>query len=161
MHKLIPFIFCILIIGCAENGISDPPDISIQVLQSTPDTITVENRVMYLSTYLWRDFQPMIGVNGSALIGLFYVTAIDSFRLSSNISADAVWIIHNNQVWKSLFSHEPAPDPELRPNRIVKIARNGPPWGPDVFVDVIVRITDGKGGSKLLRSSKQGIGSTH
>lgn len=160
MIKFLPALISLLLVGCLDHGISFPPDIPVQKLLSTPDTIVVENRSMALSTYMWRDFQPMSSENGQFLIAIVFVTAIDTIQIPSNISADAVWIVHNNQVWKSWLSNKDAPAPEFKPNRIVKVARDGPKWGPDVYVDVIVRVTDGKGRSQLLRGSKQYIGRT-
>jgi len=159
-NKIIVTFISLLIIGCSDNGISIPPDISIQELLSTPDTITVENRKMYLTTYMWRDFQPISPENGKPLIAIVYVTAVDTSQISENISADAIWIIYNGQVWKSLFSKENIPSEVLKPNQVGKIAREGPKWGPNIFVEVIVRVTDGKGGSQLLRGSNQYIGRT-
>jgi len=45
----------------------------------------------------------------------------------------------------------------LRPFRIVKIARNGPKWGPGIYVSVIVRLKN-KTKGYLLRADEQLIG---
>ncbi len=159
MKKFVIAFISLFIFGCSDDGVSIPPDIPIQKLLSTPDTIVVENRRIYLSTYMWRDFQPISPENGHPLIAIVYLTAVDTIPLPKNISADGIWIVYNNEVWKSWLTSESTP-PEIKPNRLVKVAREGPKWGPNVFVDVIVRITDGKGGSQLLRGSKQYIGRT-
>jgi hypothetical protein len=153
MFLLITFVA----IGCSDIGVSVPPDIPINQLLTSPDTIHIDTRHLYLSTFMCRDFQPISPPGGKPLIAIIYVTATDTAQLPSSISTDAVWVVYNNQVWKSWFTNELAPD-ELKPNRIVKIAREGPKWGPHVYVDVIVRVYDGKGGTLLLRAPKQWIG---
>ncbi len=37
------------------------------------------------------------------------------------------------------------------------VARNGPKWGPDIKVDVVVRIVDRAGNEYLLKASNQKI----
>lgn len=137
-----------------------PPDIPVPQLLAALDTIVVAGRQLYLSTYMWRDFQPISPPNGKPLIALIYVTATDSIRLPSNISVDAVWIVYNNEVWKSWLSDANPSSPQQIPNRIEKVARDGPKWGPHVFVDVIVRVYNGSGTSFLLRASNQWISRT-
>ena len=147
----------IIVFGCSDNGVSVPPEIPVNQLLDSPDTILVDNRQLCLSTDMWRDFQPNSPPNGKPLISFIYVTATDTAQLPSSISTDAVWIVYNNQVWKSWFTNEPIARDLLKPNRIVKIAREGPKWGPDVNVDVIVRVYDGKGTQLLLRAPNQWI----
>lgn len=150
----------LILVGCSDNGVSVPPDIPINQLLASPDTVRIDTRQFYLSTYMWRDFQPISPPDGKPLIAIIYVTATDTAQLPSSISTDAVWIVYNNQVWKSWFTNEPIAPSELKPNRIVKIAREGPKWGPHVNVDVIVRVYDGKGARLLLRAPNQWIGRT-
>jgi len=146
--------------ACSDNGILNPPpppEIPISQLQASPDTILVEGRRLYLTTYLWRDFQPFSPPDGKPLISLVYITAIDTTQLPESITSDAVWIVYNDQVWRSWFTNEPGGPSELKPYLIVKIAREGPKWGPNVSVDVIVRVTDGRGNSQFLRAPNQPI----
>jgi len=160
MNKFVLLLISLILIGCSDNGISVPPDIPINQLLSSPDTILIDTRYFYLSTYIWRDFQPISPPDGKPLIAIIYITATDTAQLPASISADAVWILYNNQVWKSWFTNETISPSEFKPNRLVKIARNGPKWGPHVYVDVIVRVYDGKGGNQMLRASKQWINRT-
>ncbi|MGA2784859.1 MAG: hypothetical protein ABSF09_09210 [Candidatus Bathyarchaeia archaeon] len=156
--KIVELISITLILfGCSDNVVSVPPDIPINQLLASPDTIRIGTRQLYLSTYMWRDFQPISPPDGKPLIAIIYVTGIDTAQLPGSISTDAVWIVYNNQVWKSWYSNESIPPDELRPNRIVKIARNGPTWGPNVYVDVIVRVHDVNGATLMLRAPNQWI----
>ncbi len=158
MRICMSLVVAMSLIGCSQNPVSAPPDISINQLLASPDTISVDGTQLYLATYMWRSFQPICPPDGTPLIAICYVTGTDTTQLPSTISADAVWIVYDNQVWKSWFTNEPPPSDELRPNRIVKYARDGPKWGPQINVDVIVRVTDQKGNSQLVRASDQWIG---
>ena len=143
--------------GCSDNGVSVPPEISISELLAAPDTITVEGRKLTLSTYMWRDFMPASPPDGHPLLAILYITAADTAQLQSSISADAVWIVHNQEVWKSWLANDPSQQPR---NRIAKMARDGPKWGPGIYVPVIVRVVNGQGKTYLLRADDQFIGRT-
>ncbi|MEG8946773.1 hypothetical protein [Rosettibacter firmus] len=160
LKNLMLFFISLTIISCTENEEPTPPDIPINQLLSAPDTISIDSRKIYLSTYMWRDFQPISPPDGKPLTALIYITAKDTLNIKNLITADALWIVYNNQVWKTWLSDEIVPENELMPNRIVKIARNGPKWGPNVTVDVIVRIFNNKGNSYLLKASNQRINRT-
>lgn len=155
---IFPILVCCLI-GCKDNGVSvsEPPDIPISELLAADDTITVEGRQLFLSTYMWRDFQPISPPDGKPLIAIVYVTATDTARLPISISTDAIWVVFNNQVWKSWFTNQQIMTNGL--NQIAKLARDGPKWGPEVYVDVIVRVKHGQG-NQFLRASNQWIGRT-
>ena len=141
--------------GCIDEGIPVPPDIPIERLLTAPDTISVRGRSLALSTVIWRDFMPVSPPDGQPLVALVYVSAADPAPLPPSLSADALWIVHENQVWKSWLTNEESPDHP--PNRIAYVARNGPRWGPGGSVDVIVRILDGGRAMQLLRASNQRI----
>ena len=154
------FMFIVLLLGwlgCSDNGVSVPPEISISELLAAPDTITVEGRRLTLSTYMWRDFMPISPPDGQPLLAILYITAADTAQLPSSISADAVWIVHNQEVWKSWLANDPSQQPR---NRIAKMARDGPKWEPGIYVPVIVRVVNGQGKTFLLRADNQFIGRT-
>ena len=158
--KISIFTFLLLIIALLQYKCSDPvsvpPDVPIETLLSAPDTLIIENQSMILTSSLWRDFQPISPPNGKPMIALVYIETTDSSLMPSSINSDAIYIVYNSQIWKSFFSAEERPPSELKPFRITKIAREGPKWGPFVYVDVIVRIVFGEK-SFLLRASEQYI----
>jgi hypothetical protein len=152
---LLSIIITVLFIQCS-NPVSVPPDIPIETLLAAPDTLNFENQSVVLTTYLWRDFQPISPPNGKPLIAVVYIETPDSSEMPASLNPNAIYIVYNNQVWKSFFSTEERPPDELKPFRITKIARDGPKWGPNVYVDVIVRILAGDK-VYLLRASEQYI----
>lgn len=157
-YFLLLLLFSLFLVQCS-NPVSSPPEIPIEVLLSAPDTLLIENQNVVLSTYMWRDFQPISPPDGKPLIAITYIETVDSTIISSSIVVDAIYIVNNGEVWKSFFSDEEPASTELRPYRIVKIARNGPKWGPGIYVSVIVRLKKNTN-SYLLRASEQYIGRT-
>ncbi len=155
---MLSLIMAFLVVQCSDP-VSVPPDIPIETLLASPDTLNIENQSVVLKAYLWRDFQPISPPNGKALIALVYIETPDSSNLPSSMNPDAIYIVYNNQVWKSFFSAEEGSPDEMEPFRITKIARDGPKWGPNAYVDVIVRILVGDK-VYLLRASEQYIGRT-
>jgi hypothetical protein len=154
------FLTLLTFISCSEDDENLPPDIPLNQLINAPDTINVEGSLIYLSTDIWRDFMPISPPDGKPMIALIYITAKDTAKIPASINTDAVWMVYNNEVWKSWYSNELVAPGELKQNRIVKIVRNGPKWGPHVFIDVIVRVYDSWGNAELLRASKQWISRT-
>ena len=162
MKKLILIFVSLLaafILTECSDPVSAPPDIPIEVLLASPEKIRIENHDIVLNAYLWRDFQPVSPPDGKPLIALAYIETQNGSNLPSELSADAIYIVHNNQVWKSFFSTEQRPPSEIKPDRLTKIARNGPKWGPGVYVDVIVRVKQGNN-EYLLKADSQYIGRT-
>lgn len=145
---------------CTDQGTTLPPDIPIAQLLATPDSLVLQGRVFKLSTYLWRDFMPISPPDGKPLIALVYIETADTASFPQSISSDAIWIVCSGQVWKSFFTDEPRQPNPLKPNRYERVARDGPKWGPSVYVDVIVRVLDGGGNTFFLRASNQWIGRT-
>jgi hypothetical protein len=157
-------ILLIVFHGCKEEFVAEPSpekpmEITVSQLRAAPDTVVIAGRQLTLSTELWRDFMPISPPEGKPLTALLFITASDTARLDSGLIAEKLWIINGEDVWCSEFSDESTSRfQEL--NMIVKIARNGPLWGPSIYVDVIVRLNDGHGTKILLRASHQWINRT-
>ncbi len=137
-------------------GSIDPgaPDVSGEELKASPEIIEIFGQNLILETYLWRDFQPISPPGGKPLIALIRMVEADSEPMPEGLKVDFLWVIFRDHVWATRFSDEvlpPRTDHELE-----RIARNGPQWGPNVEVEVIVRVRfGGKKKHWLLRASHQ------
>lgn len=151
------FVFSLLQLQCSES-VSAPPDIPIEELLAAPETLTAGNQHIFLKTSVYLNLMP--SVSKTPMIVPVYVETIDSSDFPLNVTVNAVYIVKRNLIWKSNFSNETPPDSELRPYRIFRIARNGPYWGPDIYVDVIVSCKIDKK-IFLLRASNQLIGAAY
>ncbi len=145
---------------CQRNLLGALPELPIGFLKNAPDTLTIQGQAIVLRTSLWRDFMPICPPNGRPLIALIKIETVDSSNIAADIDSDALYIIYKNDVWHSRYAEEMPPnDRGKKPFQVLKIARNGPKWGPRVYVDVVIRvIADGK--HYFLRASDQYIGAT-
>jgi hypothetical protein len=160
MKLQIRVVLTLVAVGCADLGepvTPLPPEISVVELLAVPDSIVVAGRTLKLSTYLWRDFMPMSPPAGRPLQGAFYVSASDTARLPADLSADAVWLVYGNEIWRDWLDTPTVPPGDVKPSQIYCTVGHGPYWGPQVAVDAIVRVTSGSSGSHLLRAPNQTI----
>jgi hypothetical protein len=98
--------------------------------------------------------------DGRPLIALIWLTAIDSLAFPFSIDANRLWIVNDDLVWETEFSYEERPKNPNRIHQLEKVARDGPKWGPNIQVEVIVRIIDVENNTYLLRAHDQWIDAT-
>ncbi len=146
---------CMIVLGCK---VSEPNDFyKIEELLSAPEQVEIYGRDFVMKTYLWRDFMPISPPDGKPLVALVWIIATDSLEFPSSIDADRLWVIKDRkEVWETEFSNEKVP--QEHKHQLAKIARNGPKWGPHIYVDVVVRIIDKENNIEyLLKASNQWI----
>jgi hypothetical protein len=153
--KYIPILLIFALASCKDMGVDVPPELSLQTLLTAPETVVVQGKALTLSSSLWRNLMPTTDNTGSPLIAVVYIQTVDSTQFPASVSADAVWIVQDQVIWRSYFADEDPPQGEQRPYRLWRIARNGPQWSPDHPVDVIVRILVPNGSSRLLKAPGQ------
>jgi hypothetical protein len=144
----------ILISACTDSFSPDHP--SLKGLLDAPEEITLDGRGLTLETYLWRDLMPG-GGQVRPLLALIRVTAVDKQPFPSTVDADRLWIVCQGAIWEKELSETQYESPY----QLSKMAREGPEWGPSVYVDVIVRIVHINGNRYLLRASHQFIGAAY
>lgn len=154
---LFALLTCFVISGC---GLFEPtgPQSDIEELLSAPEKIDINGREYVLETFLWRDFMPICPPDGRSLIAIILVTATDGLPFPSSIDTDLIFVVNEQLVWEAQLSGEPSPP--YGEHQLKKVARDGPKWGPKIYVDVVVRIIDDENNTYLLRASDQWIGRT-
>jgi len=126
-----------------------PPTPPLETLRSTPAAQTLEGGTpVTLYASLWRDFMPSSPVGGKPLIALLEVRAETPDALPADLSVEGAFVVLGDEVWASAPQVEGACS---SPSCIRVISREGPLWGPDVAVDVVVQIASGSSASVLLR----------
>jgi hypothetical protein len=101
---------------------------------------------------------PISPPDGKPMIALVRVLEHNGKPIAPDLRLEYLWVVNGSKIWATIFSDEtlpPAPENELH-----GIARDGPKWGPQIQVDVVVGLRDGKGSLGLLRASDQWIGRT-
>jgi len=133
-------------LGCGGDTVTGNEDNTDQVLQPN-DPANLNGRAYSLTSYLWRDFMPVIGDDSlhTSLTAAIRVAADDSLALPATLSADRIWVINGDDVWESDFSGEPYP---LSDCAFECVARGGPFWETGITVDVVVRLVEN--GTEIL-----------
>lgn len=95
--------------------------------------------------------------DGRPLTAIARVQTVDRTPVPATLRATDVWVVLGSDVWRAAVREE-RPRSDTAPDYEV-VARDGPKWGPDVTVDVVVRLTDGRR-DWLLRAADQRIAAT-
>jgi hypothetical protein len=157
MRTVVLFVLLTLFInaGCQETDFLTP-GISVEDLLQTPETLSIDGRQFILESYLWRDFMPISPPDGKPLIAIIWIVASDSLAVPAHLEADRIYVVFSEDVWESELA---VTGSSSEVHKLERIARNGPKWGPDVFVDVIVRVLF-DGDIYYVRASDQMISRT-
>jgi hypothetical protein len=130
--------------GCpTESDSTDIPDIVAHQFNvaEIPDSLEIDGNTYTLQTYLWRDFMPVSPPDGKPMIASISLIRVDSMGIPPGLGMDFLWVALDTLAWATEFTDEARPPSP--PHTQERVARRGPLWGPDVLVDVIVRIVDG------------------
>ena len=157
---------------CAAQAGGAAP-VPLSELRQAPLAITVGGRRLSLSTVMWRDFMPTAPgtPDRHPLSGSLRVAAADGKAFPPGVKVDRAWILFDDKSWEvpAPLEEQDAQDPSYknaqgvyanRPDSptFAVVARGGPSAGPEASVEVVVRVTDGKGRHFLLRAAGQKIG---
>ena len=136
--------------------------VSINDLRKAPTAVVLDGRSLHLSAYPWRDFMPsnLNGSDGSPMMVGLKVVSADQKPFPSGLRIDRAWVLLGEQIWEvpDLRGRVKAHADEdswidCSDSPVCKTtARGGPKWGPGVFVDVIVRLTDREGKHHFLQA---------
>ena len=136
-----------LLVGCSHYSIDE--------LLSSPEALEIDGREYTLKAALWRNFFPPSPPTG--LYGIVYIIASDSLQFLSSLDVHHLWVIMDNDVWDTdlIDQHIPADQPYILQ---AKTESEGPDWGPEIYVNAVVEISDGDDNLYLLRADSQLIG---
>lgn len=143
-HLALYTISSLLIISCSmvndpEYHLGDSLDkIPVQILNNAPSDLTIDGLELNFEPFLWRDFQPISPPGGKPMIAKVTITANNGAQLPDKLDSDMIWVLYENQVWGTRYTETQF---EYDPTRLVKVARDGPKFGPGKDATVVIRIT--------------------
>lgn len=153
-------------VGQTKQNLSVP----IKDLRNAPTTVMVDNRSLHLSAYAWRDFTPgNAGVEGSPMMIAFKIISDDNQPLPSGLRMERAWVLFGEQVWEVSNLRGPKADQDREKDSWIKCpvapvcevsVSGGPKWGPGVYVDAVMRLTDREGREYFLQAPHQFVIST-
>jgi hypothetical protein len=153
------------LVGQSKENLS----VSIIDLRKAPTEVVLDGKSLSLSAYLWRDFNPSSPPDGTPMMAVFKVATSDKKPFPSGVRMDRAWVLFGEQMWEtSKFRAQVKRPPDGKDSWVncphspvcEADARDGPKWGPDVFVDVVVRLIDKEGRHHLLQAPKQCVQGT-
>jgi len=159
------YVFLLSLISAFTLFQTPETSVPIKDLRDAPATVVVSNRSLQLSSYAWRDFAPSSSnTNGNPLMVTVKLTSADKEALPNGVRMERVWVLFGEQVWEVSnlrgAGHDRDKDRWINCSNIPECqatVREGPQWGPEVFVDVVVRLKDSEGKEHLLRAPKQKV----
>ena len=111
--------------------------------------IVVDGRGIIVEPYLARGFMPPVSpADGSPLAVYVKLSASDSLPLPQGLLVDYAWVVKGFATWGTdMLKDESSPEPWSAEFR----GFGGPKWGPNIRVDVAVRIILPNGDSTRVR----------
>lgn len=146
-----------LLVGCSRENPIEPR--SATELRAAPTSVVVQGQEVQLISALWRDFMPISPPDGQPLVAVLRLQPAGGGQVAAGVRADAAWVVFGNDVWATAITEERFPN-STGQDYYEAVIRNGPKWGPGVSVDVIVRVRDAGGTTRLLRAADQPINRT-
>ena len=142
---IIIFTTLILLISCEKEDINESniridKELISELNSKSYDTLIIESNKLVLDAYLWRDFMPISPSDGKAMISINWLRDIDSTEILDNIDLIEQYVIYNDSIWIAEYENETS---TTQPDyKIEKISREGPKWGPKIYVNVISKVRD-------------------
>jgi hypothetical protein len=125
---------------------------------AAPTTVTIDGQSVVLQTSMWRDFMPVSPPDGKPLVAIFRPVRSDN-STPPGVRIEEAWVVFGEETWNPKITEERFASPPAQ-THYEAVAREGPKWGPNVTVSVVVSIRDASGNTQLLRASNQTIGRT-
>ena len=157
--NMTPRLVILITIAAATLLISchTPPD----DLSHAPPSTVIDGRTITLSASVWRNVMPPVPPEVRGLgVGIFLDASDTTRPFPAVIETDHVWVVKSDaETWESNLAV--APGPLFPKNEMWRWALDGPQWDPGIYVDVVVRLTDGLHRVWLLRVPHQLIESAN
>ena len=111
-------------------------------LRSSPTTISLVTNSFIGSASLWRDFMPgpKQNENGSPLYSVVKAIEIDTAIIENGIILVRQYVIKDNEIWEPTFRTDASTQYYLSNS-----SSDGPRWGPNEIVDVVIELKDSSG----------------
>jgi len=113
---------------------------SASELKEVPEEVQINGSAFRLDAYVWRDFTPPTDANGDPLRSTATLNLISGPEILSQVHLVRQYVVYEEEVWAADLQ-----DLIINNSTYSGTSVNGPKWGPDVKVDVVLEFTyDGK-----------------
>jgi hypothetical protein len=141
-------------VACGGSSPTSPKVLPPGDPAAAPTRVIIGGKSVTLATELWRDFMPVSPPDGKPLAGVLRIRTEDGSNVPPDVAAETVWVMRGSETWATFLAAPAAgaPGPAYEVSFF-----DGPKWGPNEAVDVVVRLRDGTGRVVLLRAPTQTI----
>lgn len=127
---------------------------------AVPETLSVDGSRLYLTTYLWRDFQPMTPPNGDSLRANVRLLVAAGDPTPEGLAIERFWVLSGKERWEAVpQGNAPLEEPASSSWLLDRTVGGGPKWGPGIAVDVVARVVRGDS-AWLVQAKRQPINRT-
>jgi hypothetical protein len=105
------------------------------------DVVQAEGKDFLLDPSVWRNMMPGCGINRN-MIALVSLQTVDMSAMPAGIRPKMLYVVYGSDVWVSTPRDESHPHQD---HELIRVSRDGPTWGPGVYVDVVLSFEDGVG----------------
>ncbi len=141
----------LVLVSCTDYGIDE--------LLAAPEQVDIDGYSFVLESFLSRDVMPnpQQPEGGDLNAGVYVWSLYDNWP--AWLDANRIWVINKDDIWDEKLVDAAGP---MLPDLLTKAAKsNGPKWGPDIYVEVVVRLINDSGNTYLLRESDVLIEALH
>lgn len=105
-------------------------------LRTSPTAVTINGSMLTLDAYVWRDFMPPTDSNGDPMRSTVTLNLISGPEILNDIHLVRQYVINGDEVWAADLY-----DLSINSSSYSGTSSNGPKWGPDIEVDVVLEFT--------------------
>lgn len=135
--------FSVFFLGCDKEIDINPQEFQPSITElkaKAVDTLNINANRLTLDAYLYRDFMPVSPPNGKPMIAINWLIDVDSMKIPEHLEMVGQAVIYGDSIWIS--DYEPDDGITSSEFKWQRTSRDGPKWGPDVYVDVISLVRD-------------------
>ncbi|NOX37187.1 MAG: hypothetical protein GXO78_06575 [Calditrichaeota bacterium] len=127
-------------------------------MNNASETITIDTVRIKMSTYIWRDFQPITPPQGKPLRVKITLESDTPVSISKILQVIRVRLVTPDESWEVVLDKKT--DLREQPGKLTFTLRNGPFWKPGEKVDVFVEVRGKDGNIRVLKAEQQTIQAT-
>lgn len=107
-------------------------------IYSASEEVNINGIGYTLETYMWRDFMPISPPNGKPLIVIIQIYAVGEEKFPTSIKIERLWLINGSIIISTISTDEYS----INGNCLEMVFRDGPKWGPGIYIDVVVKLIE-------------------
>ena len=145
MKRIIVVLLAFALVSCEDDvvipddGVYQDSALATELKSKALNSIVIDGDSYKIEATVWRDFMPVSPPNGKGMISINTLINQNSQPIPDKLKMAEQYVIYDHSVWISGYENSGISGINWQRERV---SRNGPKWGPGVYVDVISLIKD-------------------